>query len=50
MQSQKEESKSVTSETSTEITAAIGMATSETDTTPIENRMDITKAKLQTQL
>ena len=48
--SQKEESKSVTNETSTEITTAIGMATSETDTTPLENRMDATKVKLQTHL
>ena len=48
--SQKEECKSVTNETSTEITAAIGMATSEIDTTALENRMDTTKVKLQTQL
>ena len=48
MRSQKEESKSVTNETSTEITTA--MVTSETDTAPLENRMDTTKVKLQTQL
>ena len=48
--SQKEESKSVTNETATEITTAISMATSETDMTPLENRMDTTKVKLQTQL
>ena len=40
----------MTSEISKEITTAIGMATSETDMTPLENRMDTTKVKLQTQL